>query len=282
MAQAQVTITGVNGSFFTVHGRGAGAEGVRLGPNPNEAFYHMPVKTVWTETAYKPGATPSGVRFEPADLVLMFMLIPQPGQTWESVESAFLRAFAFDEDCTIGVQTEQSGLRQLRVRLLEAPKMDPEFDPHVDEYSEVVLTLRASDPFWWGPVRSQTVTPSTTDGAADVEFSNFGDREMWPVWEKKGTARYSIPDTSIYKERPRIITMPTSLTSASYVVDTDPHVEQVTSPGNPGAWAAMGVVRFVNPLPPGARFTLPVTWTGRSGSTSLTLLLRDRYSRPWG
>lgn len=281
MRLSTVTIDGVDGSVWRVAGHGAGGDGVFLGVNP-EGFYDLPVRTLWTKSAYRPGATPGGVRYEPADLVLKFLICPSPGQSWEAIEASFLRAFSYEKDCSIGVQTAESGLRVLRVRMLEAPIMGPTYDPHKDEFSEITLTLRAADPFWWGPLESQKVAASAESGSATVKLTNFGDRELWPVWEKSGTGRWTIPDASAGGTNQRRITMPSELNGVNYVVDTDPHVEQVSAPGYPGAWASMGVVRFINPIPANSEFSAQVSWSSSNTGSSLTLLTRSRYSRPWG
>ena len=269
---AVIEVEGVDGSVWRVHGRGSGVEGVHLGEKP-DGIYDAPVRTLWQQGAFQEGASPNGTRWDARDVVFTALIQSTPARSWQEVDSAWRRAWAYDRDSVLRVTTE-SGTRELRLRMFESPKFTPDHDPRVDEFGELVMTCRAGDPFWHEqPVKTVLTSPGP------VTVVNPTDKEMWLRWVKSAGIRPTVPDFDFSGGR-RTVTLPSSFTSREILIDTHPLREQIVSPGWANAWEAMGGVQFLHPVPPHTPPTeVPVSWTG---SGSLMLVQDRRWSRPWG
>lgn len=273
-----VEVEGVDGSIWHLHGHREGAEGVHLGTGP-DGLIDSPVKTLWTQTASGRGASPVGVRWEPRDLVFTALVGDRSGRSWQSIDSAWRRAWSYEEETIIRVTSELSGTRELRCQLFEAPEVDVELDPHLNGFASVVMTVRAANPFWRSLPEYQTVNASP--GSSKVlMFGNPTDTPMFPKWVTEAGSRWTIPDFD-FKGSRRVVTLPVTYTDSDVVVDSDPLQETITISGWPNAWAEMKGVDFLNVVPPHTPPTpVPVSWVGSVGS--LTLVSVREWTRPWG
>lgn len=281
MKNCTVTVVGVDGSEWKVHDRSNAGAPVFLGQDP-EGLLEAPVQTVWQKVAHGAGASFAGVKWEPADLVLQFVVRGTAQRSWASVESAWRRAWSYEEQSTLIVNTAESGARRLKVQMLEAPKVEVEVDPHRRKVSVMVMTLRAADPFWHGLPDVQVVKAATASGSGSVTVWNPTDRPMWLRWVLQAGARWTLPDFD-YGGGLRTITMPTAYTSRDVAVDTHPLREQITVPGLANAWEYMNGVQFMHPVPAWTEpVEVPVSWTGASGSPSAAVYMDRNWTRPWG
>lgn len=275
---ARVEVEGVDGSQWTLHGPGAGREGVRLGTSP-DGLYDSPVRTLWQQGAFQEGSTPNGVRWDARDVVFVALIGDRGGKSWQDVDSDWRRAWSYSEDSILRIATT-SGTRELKLRMFESPGFTPEFDPRVNEFGEVVMTCRAGDPFWREQPVPQPVASSGSSGTSMVEVYNPTDKPMWLRWVAAPGSRWTIPDYD-FRGSKRIITLPTAYTSREVLIDTHPLREQIVVADWANAWEAMGGVQFVNSVPPHTGpVEVPVSWSGSGGS--LMLVQDRRWSRPWG
>lgn len=275
---AVIELEGVDGSVWRLHGRGSGAEGVHLGESP-DGIYDAPVRTLWQQGAFQEGATPNGTRWDARDVVFTAMIQSTAERSWQEVDSAWRRAWAYDQDSILRVTTP-SGTRELRLRMFESPKFTPDHDPRVNSFGEVVMTCRAGDPFWREQPHKQTVTADTASGTAYVDVSNPTDKDMWLRWVLSAGSRWTLPDFD-FAGGSRTVTMPTLFTSRDVLVDTHPLREQIVVVDWANAWEAMGGVQLLHPVPAYTPPTeVPVSWSGAGGS--LMLVQDRRWSRPWG
>lgn len=275
-----VEVKGVDGSLWTIHGPGAGAEGVFLGPSP-VGLFDAPVRSLWDQTAFGVGAEFRDVRFEPRDLVFAALVMDVPGRSWEQVDSDWRRAWDFRRDTLIHV-TSGSGTRTLAARLFESPEVVSEYDPRVNEFATVTMTVRAGNPFYTSLPEHNSVVASGASGSKTLIVSNPTNVPLHLEWALTPGARWQIPDHD-FAGGNRAITMPAAFKDHSVHINTDPLEEQIYVPGLPNAWALMGGVSFIHEVPPYTPETLlTVGWSGASGSPSATVRMKREWSRPWG
>ena len=275
-----IEIEGVDGSLWTVHGPGAGAEGVHLGTSP-EGLFDAPVRTLWDQTAFGVGAEFRDVRFEPRDLVFSALIGDFEGRSWQEVDSDWRRAWDYRRDTLIHV-TSESGTRTLACRLFESPETNAEYGPRVDGFAALTMTVRAGNPFYSSLPEHNSVTATGAAGSKTLVVSNPTDVPLYLEWALTPGARWTVPDHD-FRGGTRAITMPTQFTSRSVSINTDPLEEQVHVSGLPNAWALMNGILFINEVPPYTPETsLTVGWSGASGSPSATVRMRRQWSRPWG
>lgn len=275
---ARIEVEGVDGSTWVLNGVGAGGEGVHLGESP-DGIYDAPVRTLWQQGAFQEGASPNGVRWDARDVVFRVMVQSTVDRSWQDVDSQWRRAWSYSADSILRVSTP-SGTRELKLRMLEAPKFTPDIDPRVNEFGEVVMTCRAGDPFWREQPDKQTVTASSASGTEYFEVHNPTDKDMWLRWVSAPGSRWTLPDFD-FAGGARTVTLPTAYTSREVLVDTHPLREQVVVVGWANAWEAMGGVQLIHPVPAYTPPTsVPVSWSGSGGS--LMLVQDRRWSRPWG
>lgn len=275
---ARIEVEGVDGSVWVINGLGAGGEGVHLGESP-DGIYDAPVRTLWQQGAFQEGASPNGVRWDARDVVFRVMVQSTVTRSWQDVDSQWRRAWSYSQDSILRVSTP-SGTRELKLRMLEAPKFTPDIDPRVNEFGEVVMTCRAGDPFWREQPDKQAVVASSASGTEYLDVFNPTDKDMWLRWVSAPGSRWTLPDFD-FAGGARTVTLPSLYTDKEVLIDTHPLREQVVVVGWANAWEAMGGVQFIHPVPAYTPPTqVPVSWSGSGGS--LMLVQDRRWSRPWG
>ncbi|WP_306363373.1 hypothetical protein [Nocardia sp. CC227C] len=90
---AMITVTGVDGSLWTIAGQGRGREGVELATSPS-GLYDAPVTTIWNQSAFQVGSSFGGFRTNKRDVVFAVNIFEAAGRSWESVDSAWRKAWA--------------------------------------------------------------------------------------------------------------------------------------------------------------------------------------------
>lgn len=163
--QTVVELEGVDGSWFTLAGPNAGAEGIYLATGVTGLF-EPPVKAMYEEPGNYPGARYLNHRVLRRDLVFGVHILNDSGAgSWLSRDSQWRKAWAFDRDCKLYVTTE-SGTRYLKVRLFESPEVDTNTDPNGNTINTVKMVTVAGDPFWYEDdvvYSATTVTDTTFD-----------------------------------------------------------------------------------------------------------------------
>lgn len=286
----------VKGStVFHVHGDQAGAEGVFLAQGQVQGLYDSPVKTTWRAGAFQVGATFRGRRFEHRDLVLGFH-IKETATSWEFNDSEFRRAFDFETDpwdtgyepTVVEVETELSGVRRLNVLLHEAPDFDAPVDPIQQQHGNLILKLRAGEPFWYSDDIVSEFTGSGASGSGVVTVSNPSDQIAYHKWVLS-PATWTLPDRPW--SGPKNARTPTgsrnvsgiAITEANggAVVDLDRSELMFRDVAGTNLLAQLAGKFFEYPIPPYTPATeLPVSYTG--GPANLQVRVPQRWSRPWG
>ncbi|MEV6070274.1 phage tail protein [Nocardia sp. NPDC052001] len=286
---AMITLTGVDGSTWTLAGSGRGREGVELGTAPS-GLYDAPVTTIWNQSAFQTGSSFGGYRTNKRDLVFGVNIFESAGRSWEAVDSAWRKAWAYDRDCTLTVTTD-FGSRSLALRMSEQPDFKPVKDPHLKQLAKVVMTCTAGNPWWVESDATATwVSPADTTGtnparSGTVTVSNPTDQPMWLRWVVSAPGLWTLPDFSWAADNfaARTITLPQTAAGQDLTIDTDPMEEMIVARDNTPVWAQMNGVSFMYPVPPYTPATaLPVTVDGAPAGASVLVVQARNWSRPWG
>lgn len=244
--QCVITLDGVDGSEWVIHGAGSKRSPVRLLEGSVGDLIDPPVSTTYKARVGQAGSQYRGHRVEERFIVLDVIVFGDSGLDWGRTDSDFRKALAYDKDARIRVTTQLSGERYIHVRLSEQPELNGDHDPGEQGAALYTLTLVAADPFW----RSDTYTDEFVfDGmnwyGGSVTIDNPGDVDCWPKWVLDGQARAILPDWN----EERTIVLPFLTGSNSAVVDTDPMEEMITTTNDVLTWADMNGQFFMNPVP---------------------------------
>lgn len=299
---------GVNGDEFVTHGDrtlGAGDMGVWNATGQVRGIYDAPVKTTWKTGAFQDGSTQKSKKFLERDLELGFHITETrlPDQRLaEENESEFRKIFDYEVDpydddpepTTLHMDTDQSGERKLDVLLSEAPICEPDVDPIEGQYFNLILKLRAGQPFWY---EDDVVTKFKSGSPADegyIYISNPTDLPMRHKWIlTRGT--WTLPDFSWkgakYKRRPggvnaaRTITLPPLTdTNGGAVVSLDQKDLMIRDLMYTNLLPLLGGKFFEYTIPPYTpRTKLPISYTAAPAGGAMAQLVQPRrWSRPWG
>lgn len=286
---AMITVTGVDGSVWTIAGQGRGREGVELATSPS-GLYDAPVTTIWNQSAFQVGSSFGGYRTNKRDVVFAVNVFQAAGQSWEAVDSAWRKAWAYDRDSTLTITTDY-GTRSLKLRMSEQPDFKPDKDPHLKMQSKVVMTCVAGNP-WWVESDVTSTWTATADSTAPgvsrhgtVSIANPTDQPMWLKWVCSAPGKWTVPDFSwaADDDATRTITLPATTVGKDLTVDTDPMEEMIVAADGSQIWALMNGVSFLYPVPPYTPATdVPVTVTGAPAGASVLVVQPRNWSRPWG
>lgn len=286
---AMITLTGVDGSVWTLAGQGRGREGVELATAPS-GLYDAPVTTIWNQSAFQIGSSFGGYRTNKRDVVFAVNISQTRALSWEMVDSAWRKAWAYDRDATMTITTDY-GTRSLALRLSEQPDFKPEKDPHLKTWGKAVMTCTAGNPWW---VESDVTgtwssTIDTTGGqiqSGKVTIANPTDQQMWLKWVCSAPGKWTLPDFSWIPgdaNAARVITLPQTTLGQDLTVDTDPMEEMVVAANGSQIWALMNGVSFLYAVPAYTpSTTLPVSVTGAPSGASVMVVQPRNWSRPWG
>ncbi|WP_225725457.1 MULTISPECIES: phage tail protein [unclassified Nocardia] len=246
--------------------------------------------TIWNQSAFQTGSSFSGYRTNKRDLVFGVNIFQTAGRTWEAVDSAWRKAWAYDRDCVLTVTTD-FGARSLSLRMSEQPDFKPVKDPHLKQWAKVVMTCTAGNPWWVeSDVTATWVSPADTTGSngsqsGTVTVSNPTDQPMWLRWVCSAPGQWTLPDYSWANDAyaARKIPLPQTSSGQDLTIDTDPMEEMIVSRNNTPIWAQMNGVSFMYPVPPYTPATaLPVSVTGAPAGASVMVVQPRNWSRPWG
>ncbi|MBF6449031.1 phage tail protein [Nocardia elegans] len=286
---AMITVTGVDGSQWTIAGLGRGREGVELATAPS-GLYDAPVTTIWNQSAFQIGSSFGGYRTNKRDVVFAVNVFQTAGQSWEAVDSAWRKAWAYDRDATLTITTD-FGTRSLALRLSEQPDFKPEKDPHLKMWGKVVMTCTAGNPWWVESDVTSTWSSvvDTSGGRIDsgtVAVANPTDQPMWLKWVCSAPGKWTVPDFSWIpndRDAQRVVILPHTTAGQDLTVDTDPMEEMIAAADGSQIWALMNGVSFLYAVPPYTPSTsIPITVTGAPVGASVMVVQPRNWSRPWG
>lgn len=285
-------------TVFHVHGDKAGQEGVWLAHGQVQGIYDAPVKTTWKTGAFQAGSTQKSRKWLHRDMTLGFH-IKDTFTSYEFNESLFRQIFDYEEDpwdedyepTVIEVETSLSGTRKLDVLMYEQPDFDSDIDPQQQQYGNLILKLRAGQPFWYEDDVLKSFTAFTGSATGFIQVSNPTDQVMYQKWVlTRGT--WTLPDYSW--EGPRGARVPASTRTVSGieitadngggVVDLDRQELMFRDSNNTNLLAQLGGKFFEHPIPPYTPLqNLPVSYTSApTGGATVQLRQPRRWSRPWG
>lgn len=250
--QAKVTIVGVDGSRWVVHGPGSTRSPVRLLEGNLGDILDAPVTTTYKRRAGQAGTTFRGVSVQERIMVFPMLIFGDDMVELSRVDSDFRRALSYEDEFHVEVETAISGTRRLAVRLQESPELKNVFDPHETGHYDYTFTLLAADPYWTGIEHTSEFVFDGLNWYGDtVTFRNHGDVHLWPKWVLTAPAKFILPDPNFKKgELDKKIVLPFQPLGRDVLVDTDPLEELITSSDDTLLWAEMGGQFFENPVPP--------------------------------
>lgn len=295
---------GGNGAVFHTHGENEGAEGVWNAKGQVRGIWDAPVKTTWKTGAFQDGSTQKAKKVLHRDMELGFHITETriPPRSAEDNESEFRKIFDYEEDpwddepepTTMHVVTDKSGERKLDLLLYDTPVCEPDLDPVMQQYFNLILKVRAGQPMWYeDPVVSKFKSGATSaSGYIDVE--NPTDQPMRHTWILT-RATWTLPDFSWrggkYRRRPggahrdRTIPMfPITADQGGVVVNLDKQKLMVRDLNYTNCLPLLEGRLFEYVIPPYTpKQQLPVSYTGAPAGGAMAQLVQPRrWSRPWG
>lgn len=285
-------------TVFHVHGDQAGSEGVWLAKGQVQGIYDAPVQTTWRTGAFQEGSTQKGRKYLHRDMVLGFH-IKDTTNTYELNESVFRQIFEYEPDpwdsgwtpTTIEVETELSGVRKLDVLMWETPEFESDLDPQMQQHGNLILKLRAGQPFWYSDDVFTSFASTSTSASGTIGVSNPTDQVMYHKWVLT-QATWTLPDfswsggrgTRAASSSRTISGITVTSSNGGAVVDLDRQELMFRDANNTNILAQLAGKFFEYPIPPYTplRF-LPVSYSGApSGGATVQLRQPRRWSRPWG
>ncbi len=293
---------------FHVHGQDAGKEGVWLAKGQVRGIYDAPIKSTWKTGAFQRGSTQKAVKWLHRDMDLGFHIVDitqsdGTSASYEWNESMFRQIFFYEEDrwstapipTTIEVDTEMYGTRKIDVLMREEPEFTSDIDPIKRQYGNIILKLRAADPYWYEEPDVKTFESEAGQSADTILVWNPTDQIMYQKWIVT-PATWTLPDfqwtgdpgdrtpggdnAARYIEDIEITT-----TNGGAVIDTDRQELMFRDKNNTNIMGKMGGNHiFTYPIPP---YTpeqyVPVSYKGAGASGAACQLVMPRnWSRPWG
>lgn len=245
--QATVTVYGADNSQWIIHGPGSKKSPVRMLEGAVGDLLDPPVATTYKARVGQAGSQYRGHKVEARNIVLHLGVFEKSGIDWARTDSDFRKAFSYHKDTTIGIYTQMSGERTIKVRLEEAPEFEEELDPHELQIARYTYSLIAGDPYWYSDVYTDEFTFTGMNWyGGGVHVSNPTDVDCWPKWVLEGQMKPILPDWS----GDRTIVIPFMTLGTSGVVDTDPMEELITTNNDMLTWADMNGQFFTEPIPP--------------------------------
>lgn len=278
--QASITIKGVDGIEWHIHGPRSINSPVRLREGAVGELFDAPFSTVLRGVAGKAGKSFRGINYAERNIVLRLNIAGESGRSWAHNYSRFMRGLSPTEEFQLIVDTQLSGRRWLNVRLAEAPDVENSLDPHEQANMQVQVVLCAAHPFWQAPaIKREFVFNGSNWASSGVTVTNPGDIPAWPKWVLTAPAKFGLPDidlsTPVDKHLDRFVYLPFQPHGREVLVDTDPFEEMITSNDGALTWAQMNGQFFQNQLParmpetmlpvyvdpfPHLPFDFPITW----------------------
>lgn len=280
--EAVIEVIGVNGDRVILSGEEVGVDGMWLA-SKLDGFFDPEIKTVTKRRANRPGTKFISARL--LERTITFKITIENGsgfgETWRERDARWRRLWSHEQYSTLRVTTDE-GSRNLKVRLEEID-VDLDYDPHTNAATDVLMTVVADDPYWYGPDYVVNLVVATS-ASVTVQRTNPTGTPIFPIWVLEAPGSWIVPDydTSVTPIIKKTVPLPALESGEHVVVNTDPAVRQLVSQNKTPVWARMNGVRFRNPIAP---YTDSVTFNLRltaSGPRTAQLRLPRPYTRPWG
>ena len=275
--EAVVRVFGYAGGSVTIAGEGAGTDGVWL-LSEVEGFYDPEVEAVTKPLASRPGTRFLSHRVVERTVVFKVLIEDGEREGWRTRDARWRRLWSWDEYSTIAV-TVGGRTRRLKARLSEI-EVDTTYDPHTNSATEVVMTVVADDPFWYGASFEKEVRVAG-ETTFTVPYANPTENRVYPVFVLEGGASWTLP--AFHSPRgAKEYRLPALEEDEDVRVSTDPGARQLVSVNDTPVWARMNGVRFDGYIPP---FTgsLSVTLSHDSPMIKTARIVLERpFDRPWG
>jgi|SRR6516225_286977 hypothetical protein len=289
------------GTTFHVHGDQAGAEGVWLAAGQVDGIYDAPVKTTWKTGAFQEGSWQKYNKWLHRDMSLGFH-IRDTFTEYELNESLFRQIFDYQLDpwedpptlTTMEVETTLSGVRKLDLLLYEAPVFQSDLDPLTQQYGNLILKVRAGQPFWYQDDLVTSFTDTAASSTGWVYASNPTDCIAYQKWIlTRGT--WTLPDYQWVGGRGvrqpggadgtrYVQNIIVSDTNGGAVVDTDRQNLMFRDANNTNILGQLAGQFFLYTIPPYTpSTTLEVVYSAApAGGAMVQLIVPQHWTRPWG
>lgn len=258
---------------------------------------HAPRTPVRESSAYQEGSTPSD--FPRVDERIIDFRLGTKGDTeeiWEQIESLLWTVLGFKHDCYLRMYSKGgTQWRELKIRLDRKPKDDMTYVPGLTKHQAWSITAVACDPWWYSETLTsswvKTVGTTTANGLLIVE--NAADQECWLQFasnEITNNSTWKLPDAlGKYPAGHALAgqqvthTLPLLTAGQDFLVDTHPLAETLQVLDDSQQWAKMKAEAFLYPLAPHTPPTaIPISVTGGTAASSVTVFMTQRWDRPFG
>lgn len=252
-----IRITGVDGSKWRITGEKGGDQGVWLDQAHTGLITDTPVETIWQSTVGQIGGTFRGLNFAPREISMPVMILDHKGESWQSIDSRWRRAWSYTDDSTITVEVDGRA-RHLKARLKATPEQKLETTSGQAQGASIMLMhLVAGDPLWHSDTVTEEWVFNGVHWTGNVTVSNPTDVPMWLQWVVTGPASIILPDYSFetrdgypgVDQQTRRIVLPHLRYQWDALVDSDPTHEQLAVLGKPNFWMLLEKP-FLYPIPP--------------------------------
>lgn len=300
----EIWLEGVDGSVWHLAGPGEGVEGVMMRPGYTK-LVDAPAKTFWVQGANQMHY--QGSQFERRDPLFSVQIHHPDRWVWSDIDSRFRMALGmYDDEFTMGVKTQMSGVRRLKMRLLQEPTAYATADyeknmksPFLFGDTTLLIPAAAAQPMWYADPVVSSWTSTTGSGSGTLTAQNSGDVVTWPKYFCNAPGQWTLADWSwaqdvIFQYGPplrsravadaaRTQWLPTLVAGEDLDVDTDPDEETlIAANGAPvqARWSGNGLLYPIAPHTPAT--AVPVSLTGGHAGAGITMTVPQWFSRPWG
>lgn len=268
------------GHRLQIAGPMAGEDGVWLATDV-EGLLDPVSEAVSKPLGNRPGSRLVSTRVVERSLVFK-VTIAGSGIEWASRDAAWKSLWDYNSYTGIFVTTEYSGCRFLKARLSEI-EVDTEYDPHVNDATDVIMTVVADDPFWYSYNSMDEYRLRSTGSGEDVQIrfdlnslTYSGQRgSTYPVLRFKGVSGTPTVELSAggYSQSLKL----PSVDNADFTLTTDPMARQI-QPDT--VWRLANGVRYTTSIPTQFK-TLNIRVTGATVG-SVEVVIDPPFYRAWG
>lgn len=271
-----VEVDGVNGSTWTLHGRGMGPvimSGVK-------GLYHPLRVPRDQKPAFMPGGIPGIPKTDPQVIDLKVFSSGPTGIEWEEIENEWWAAWSDEADSTLRVFNRAGDAhRELDVRVQTWP--DDDMDAEPEEEFPWAMPLIAYRPGW----RGQTITSrwplsGTATGSGTLKFVNPGDLDISVQISltNTGVERWTVPD-GIDGATVKLEQFPASV--GDLFIDTDPFAMQLDSDTESQIAMSLLGLRFRKMIPANTTVPVEVPISVTGGAGAAKAYMTPMWKRPW-
>ena len=271
-----VEVDGVNGSTWTLHGRGMGPvimSGVK-------GLYHPLRVPRDQKPAFMPGGIPGIPKTDPQAIDLKVFSSGPTGIEWEEIENEWWAAWSDEADSTLRVFNRVGdAYRELDVRVQTWPEDDMDAEP--EEEFPWAMPLIAYRPGW----RGQTITSrwplsGTATGSGTLKFVNPGDLDISVQISltNTGVERWTVPD-GIDGATVKLEQFPASV--GDLFIDTDPFAMQLDSDVESQIAMSLLGLRFRKMIPANTTVPVEVPISVTGGAGAAKAYMTPMWKRPW-